>query len=601
MKLKSQSGSILLSTLSFIILLALAAGSILELTMNSYKLTMRNEMRAQARAVAESELEYVYFQWVTQIMGAIPAADTPVVINGLGIADIGDLPIPNHMYAPFLRVHQTQGWQVQRSISYNAAYDYFDGIMPDTNKQGKVTYVTVRIVVLPNTSSYFRNELAVKVGRRFSTTNTSIFQYGVFYQGDLEMAPGNDITIDGDVAANGSIYMASSAGFTLTLNKTVKYLTGDYFNEDSNGNTVLRKPNTLPGGSLVPPVFGTSQATQVSPLPEPENLVGGLDVQEVMSRRPDLFVTDNDVYRAAILPPPAQDPDDYPSYDSVQGDDPVINVTRMYTRAGLLFTVTGNNVVITTPDGTDVTALYSSAVTNVPNTNMYDQREGKNVGITTVDMGALIAAINTNYPTGANDFNGAIYFNLVSSNPTTPRGVKITNAQNVYGRKGLGTTITTNGGLYVQGDFNTTSPHLPDNSTNPAMLMADQITALSSGWNDGDAAANIDATHRVASGDMYIDAGILTGSTAATTTTASGGAQNLVRYLEDWNGKNVTVFGSLGRLFESKTFESVYQQPGNVYHKPANRNFTFDSSLVMHPPAGSPTTTDFKRGSFGVW
>ena len=54
MKLKSRSGSILLSTLSFIILLAVAAASILELTMNSYKLTMRNEMRAQARSVAES-------------------------------------------------------------------------------------------------------------------------------------------------------------------------------------------------------------------------------------------------------------------------------------------------------------------------------------------------------------------------------------------------------------------------------------------------------------------------------------------------------------------------------------------------------------------
>ena len=595
MKLKSQSGSILLSTLSFIILLAVAAASILELTMNSYKLTMRNEMRAQARSVAESELESVYFQWMTQIMAAIPAADTPAILSP--IADIGE--VPTTIQPAYLATHRNQGWVVRRAISYNSVYDYFDGVIPGTTKQGKVTYVTVRIEVLPNASSFFRNELAVRVGRRFASSNTSIFQYGVFYQGDLEMAPGNDVTITGDVAANGSIYMASSAGYHLTLNKQVRYLSGGYFNQDSLGNTVLRKPNTPVGGALVPPVFGTSQATQLAVLNEPENLLGGVDASEMVIRRPDLFPTENDVYRAAILPPPAAT-DEYPSYNSSLGDDPTINVSRMYTRAGLRITVnTDGTVVFTKSDGTIVSGSYTGVVVGAANSAFYDQREGRNVGMTTIDMSALMTALQSNYIAGLNDFNGAIYINVRSSSASTPRGVKIINGANVYGRKGNGTTITTNGGMYVQGDFNTTSAHLSDGSTNPAMIMADQITALSAGWSDTNAGSPI--TSRVATGNININAGILTGNTAATTTVASGGAQNLVRYLENWNGKTVTVFGSLGRLFESTSFESPFQQPGLVYGKPAARNFTFDQSLIKHPPSGSPTTTAFSRGSFFVW
>ena len=614
MNIKSKNGGILLATLSFIILLATAAGSILELTMNSYKLTMRNEMRAQARAVAESELENIYFQWVTRIMAAVPAADTPAALSTL--CDVGD--VPTTVQPAFLDKHRTEGWVVRRSISYNPTYDYFDGTIPNTTKQGKVTYVTVRIEVLPNSHSYFRNELAVRVGRRFASSNTSIFQYGVFYQGDLEMAPGNDVTITGDVAANGSIYMASSVGATLRLNRQVRYLSGGYFNADSSG-TVLRKPNTPVGGTLVAPVFGTSQVSQLEVLSEPENLLGGLDASEIMARRADLFPTENDVYRAAILPPPT-DTDEYPGYVS-GGDDPTINVSRMYTRAGLRITVnTDNTITFTKSDGTVVTANYTGnvidpltsvdlgpIVVGTPNTDFTDLREATRtppatVKMTTINMAALMVKLKdvTNYAVGPDDFNGALYFNLKGSSATTPRAIKIINANDVYGRKGNGTTITTNGGLYLQGDFNTGATHLSDGSTNPAMLMADQITVLSQGWNDANA-SNPSLAARTASGSITINAGILTGNTSATTTVASGGAQNLIRYLENWNGKSVSVLGSLGRLFESQSFHSGFQQPGVVYGKPMARNFVFDTSLLKHPPAGSPTTTGFERGSFFVW
>ena len=619
MKLKSQSGSILLSTLSFVIFLAVAAASVLELTMNSYRLTMRNEVRAQARAVAESEMESIFYQWVTQIMSAVPAADTPVALSAL--ATPGDVPDYAAGAKPaFLAAHRAQNWEIYRSIGYNPTYDFFDGMIPKIKQLGKASFVTVRIEVRAGPNSPFHNEAPVRVGRRFSTTTASIFQYGVFYQGDLEMAPGNDITIDGDVVANGSVYMASTNPGHLTLNKYVKYLSSGYFNTDSLYNTSLRKPNTPVGGTLIAPIFLTSQASQVVPMTEPANLLGGIDAAALSSSRSDLFPTENDVYRAAILPPPDQT-DEYPTADSLQGDDPVINVGRMYTRAGLRITVNADNTVsFTMGDGTAVTSIYNVSnivdtslpitdplrnlgpiVVGSPNSNFYDLREVKNVPMTTINMHALMVAINQNYPTGSGDFNGAIYINLRTSDITVPHGVQLINGQDVTGRRGLGTTVTTNGGLYVKGDYNTASAPLSDGSTNPAMLMGDQITALSAGWNDANAVNGSPLGSRVASADITINAGILTGNTSATTTQASGGAQNLVRYLENWNGHNVTVFGSLGRLFESKTFHSYFQQPLTVYGKPASRNFRFDTSLLKHPPAGSPNTTSFERGSFFVW
>ena len=594
MKLRSQSGGVLLATLSFIILLAVAAASVLELTMNSYKLTMRNEQRAQARVVAESELDYVYYQFMTQIMLAVPADLTPAALSGI----CDQATVPTTVRSAYLAAHRAQGWRVMRAITYNSVFDRSVGLIPGTTKRGTVVYITVYIEVLPPANTYFANELTVRVGRRFASSTTSIFQYGVFYQGDLEFQPGGNVTITGDISANGSIYMGASGGGVLTLNGQVRYMgppPAGYFNQDSLGNTVLRKPNTPVGGALSAPVFSTSQASQLETLSEPENLLGGLDAGEVMARRPDLFPTENDVYRSMILPPPDQT-DEYPTADSTLGDDATISAQRVYNRAGLRVTVNpDNSITITKADGTDVTSTYSSAI--VSTANMYDQRETKNVKMTTIDVGTLTTLLAANYPT----FNGVFYVNSKGSNSSTPGGVKLINAATVPSGNGTGFSLATNGGVYVQGDYNITSPALADGSRNPAMLMADAVTVLSAGWQDANASSSNISVDRVASASVTVNAGILTGNTPASSTVASGGAQNLIRYMEQWTGMNVTLNGSLGRLYQANSFIAPFQQPGVVYRTPAARSFNFDTSLRDHPPAGSPITTAFSRGTFFVW
>ena len=621
MKLKSISGSALLAVMTTVILLSVAAASVLELARSAYQLSVRNEARAQARSVAESELEAVYFQFITQVVTAMPPADVPAALSS--ICDVGSTPSTTR--DAFLKEHRDAGWRVKRSIEFETS---FTGQLPDEpTKTGTVSYVSVRIEVVPGTGNFFSGtSFTMRVGRRFETRATSIFQYGIFFQGDLEMSPGGDVTINGDIAANGSIYMASTRKpdgtmGTLLIKKQVRYLTGGYFNETPSGTTTLYKPNTPPGGTKQAPYFAAvgadqvlAKANQLETLSEPENLLGGSDALELIGRRPDLFASTgpnasdaaslNNVYRSLIVPPPSETTE-YPNYDASQGDDPSISVQRIYNRAGLIVTVnTDNTFSITKVDPvthttSDVKANYAGVVTGT--TSMYDQREAKNVSVTSIDVGALATALGTQY----RDFNGVLYVNVKGSTSTTPRAVRLTNAATVPAgpsstvSNGKGFSVATNGGLYVKGDYNTTTPAMSDGSTNPALLMADAVTLLSNAWDD--TKANQPIATRISSTSTTLNAGILTGNTSATTTTPSGGAQNLIRYLEDWTGKDVVINGSIGRLFDSQSFTSAYQQPGNVYLIPNSRNFVFDSALQNHPPAGSPTTTAFSRGTFFIW
>jgi hypothetical protein len=220
------------------------------------------------------------------------------------------------------------------------------------------------------------------------------------------------------------------------------------------------------------------------------------------------------------------------------------------------------------------------------------------------------------------DFRGLVYVNLKGASVPSPAAIRLINgtnlpynesASNVGGLGGF--SIATNGGIYVKGDYNTSAPvralapnigspvypRSEDGTAGhvPAMLIADCITLLSSAWNDANAAAAL--TSRVAtSGTTYLNAGLLTGNIPATPTTTSGGAQNLVRYLENWSGRSVNFFGSIGRLVTSTIFNAPYGGVGSVYNQP-NRSFTFDHNILLYAPPGTPNTTSFSRGSFFTW
>lgn len=617
-RLRGSRASVLIITLCVLIMLCVAAGSLLDLASNSFRLTMRNDARASARAVAESELEYIYYQFKTLVLAGNAADATPTLLTS--IAENGDT--PSTIRQPFLVNHRNEGWRVKRSVILDRPP--VSGRIPGTTKIGSYTYIIARVEVLPPSSHPFANSASVKVGRRFINSNTSIFQYSVFFQGDLELNPGSDTVINGDIVANGSLYLGPSSGKTLKLNNQVRYLADRYFNKSSAGVTTYSNPNapSVPV-TLVAPTFSTSEATQLETMTEPENLLGGIDATATAKARPDLFgpagnVTpgtwtaaqleeaENNVYRSLISPPPSvatlgSAGTEYPNATAgVTVDDPVISVRRAYNRAGLIVTVETNGTVsinkVVNGVTSNVTAEFIGAITT--GTTMYDQREAKSIKMTTVDVGALKTLLDTQRTAGTFNFNGLLYVNLKNSTSAAPAAVRLVNGASIPRNGDAGFSVATNGGLYVKGSYNTTVIEEPDGSTRnvPAMLMGDALTVLSSSWNDLNASSSIE-NRLAAAGTTTINAGLLTGNKDSNTGQSSGGAQNLVRYLEDWSGKSVAFNGSLGRLFKSTQMTSGFAGPGATY-MPPGRVFSFDSSMLKHTPPGTPTTTAFSRGSF---
>jgi hypothetical protein len=643
MKLKRERGAVMLATMIFVILFAAAAGSVLTFSLYSYRMARRNEVRAQAKAVADSEMDWIYYQFLKQILGGTLPKDTPAALGTLLPCDYstveGATVNPTANCTPYLKAHQDEHWIVRRSITW---LNTTNGQIPDTSQRGDFTYLQVRVEVIPPPDYTYAESVSVRIGRFFSVSNVNVFQYAIFFEGDLEMAPGSDMTVTGDISANGSIYMGAPAGVNLTLINKVRYLTGDYFNYDpATETTVNRKPGT-PGSQLPNyPTWGTSQADQVETMDKPASLVGGTDPAQLVQTRPDLFYDTNDVYRSVIAPPPDDATiTEYPNYPATggQGDEPAVASQRLYNRATLRITVsvdpvTGQPVVHYTkrdPDsGVDTAADGDFANTGDPTTdvvretkNVYDLREGHNVMMTTINVANLNAKLATSYAADHTRFNGTVYVNLKDGDPSYPPAIRLINGETTSplattpSGTPAGFTVVTNGGVYVQGNYNTTQTGTNGDGAptyNPTLIMGDAVTWLSPKWDDTNA-DNINLSARPGTnvdGTTYngtINGGVLTGNIPADASHSSGGAQNLIRYLEDWYnpGSTVLVYGSIGRLFESKYFIRPYpgsasSNPTGVYVQPRVRNFSYDQDLKGTSPPSAPYTTTYSRGGYFNW
>ena len=634
------AGGILLATLFMVTAMLLIVAPLVDLSLQTYKLTMRNRIRAQARAVAESELDYMFYKFMTQVATGSKAEDAPYNLGNLDVVDYitagASDARPTTLRDAFLLVHKNQGWRVKRSMQFVHSEE---GRIPGTTKIGSFSYVTGRVEILPPVGSPLANSVSLRIGRRFVNSSTPIFQYGVFFEGDLELNPGSDTIIDGDVVANGSVFMAPRAGFDLTLKGKIR---SEHFNTLDDGTTeALTNPDApAPVGiTFDDPTFFYTSDQQLEELTERENLLGGIDANASAKSHPELFgptgktdpaswtaadilEAENNVFRSLLVPPPsAASANEYPNASSGAADDANIGAQRLYNRADLVVTVADSGAVTITRSGLDVTASYKAAVvgatSNQAVTELYDNRVSKVVRLTTIDIAALGTAL-----AGDATFNGLMYVNLKNVSSTNPAAVRLINATTLpTNSAGRGFSVVTNGGLYVQGSYNTatsytasngTVTHFTDEDGNPrnipSMLMSDSLTVLSSNFSPS-ATTTIDTrvasltAAETASGGVQVNAGLLTGNVSSGASSSSGGVQNLVRYLEDWTGVDIVYKGSLGRLFNSRWFTAPFSAAGGgrVYRPPNTRTFTFDDNLQTTTPPGTPTSTSFNLGVYFTW
>lgn len=473
------------------------------------------------------------------------------------------------------------------------------------------------------------------VARYFQTTDCSLFQAMMFFQNDLELNIGvTPMTITGLVATNSNLYLSSRGNLTLnnnvsfhgipsTFNPAAKRPTNAIYDASGYAEGVTQTLYDTEKGSwdaFNNPNYANSKSTQLSanvPTLDPLGMSADLAVD---STNPNATGTHEIIER----PVPTSKTD--PNVKSGTTDPVTYAAHRLYNSAGLrifvnrtgtgsvsVYTPSTSNVENSTAAPAALTASIAAAITPDTTTGaIYDYREVSRVHASTIDMSKLTPVLNA-YP----DYNGVVYITDVTNMDTNG---ETANTDAIRIKKGgvlpnSGLTLVTDGAVYVQGDYNTGTTYKADGTPNvqpasntsgdtttytvpgyaakPAAVMGDAVMILSNNWNDTNSSKTLPS--RIASPTTF-NAALVTGQKLTTADSASGGAHNLPRFLEDWGGTNFTYHGSMVELYESKHFDGDWgTQSANIYGPPS-RAWYFETSYLTSPPPGNLRSTTYTRG-----
>jgi hypothetical protein len=150
-----------------------------------------------------------------------------------------------------------------------------------------------------------------------------------------------------------------------------------------------------------------------------------------------------------------------------------------------------------------------------------------------------------------------------------------------------GFSLVTPNPIYVQGNYNANRA--------PALLAGDAVTVLSGSWSDLNGAKLL--TSRIAA-NMIVNAAVITGIVPTGGGAYSGGVENSLRLLEDWNGKTLTFNGAIAVIYYSKIADAPWGGP-EVY-KPPTRAWSYDENLhqAANTPPGMPAVRTVFRSDW---
>ena len=165
-------------------------------------------------------------------------------------------------------------------------------------------------------------------------------------------------------------------------------------------------------------------------------------------------------------------------------------------------------------------------------------------------------------------------------------------------------TIATSHPIYIQGDYNT-------GIWQPASLVGDAITFLSNNWNDADhedavvvmtTPANTTYNGAILAGHSatpcdHEEPGC-TGGAGGYQDWYGGGIENFPRFLENWMGRTVTYVGALVSVHESVNPTGTWNI-GN-YYWPPTRDWSFDVRFeeAENLPPGTPVVGNIIHTAF---
>jgi len=438
-----------------------------------------------------------------------------------------------------------------------------------------------------------------------------VFQFAVFYNLNLEIDPGLAFTINAPVFSNAGLWSGSP---NVVYNSSVQavnavdtssydpFCSGKIDNAGASGGTP--SANFLMAGQPEPNAPSLNLLVDTNNDPVFVRSLLGLPPPDYALGTPAAYSTNGQMYFA-------------------NGADLVVSNAFSGTNFGTLplkgtnFTVyfqsgyyhpplrqvTNDFYLLKTGGSTNWIQFANGALNSrtnmqyagysfLTNVTFYDYREGKTVQAVQLDVAKFRTWLtNVNINGGSNynamkinavgkGLNSVYVYNNVYNNSSQLPAVRMINGQRLPPD---GLTVATPFPMYVKGDYNiqTTGTDSSAGTTNtintvPAALMADSITILSSNWSDAYTSGTALSTR--ISVKATINAAVLDGIVPSSGTNYSGGVENFLRLLENWNNIQLWYNGSIVVMFPSQYATNRWQYPGAYYYAP-NRKWGFDTNF----------------------
>ena len=577
----AESGSSMMVVLGTVTTLAAFVAIAVDYTTNIGRNAQRDRVFANAVEIGDGCLELAFGSW--RRLSATAEAPSTNTFKGV-------IPTPSPGNFPSFRNAVISNFAVQAVdplVTLLSNDPPLSAVLPSasppqTKGPGSGTfsyfYLATVDVTLPHTSGV----RTAKVRRIFEKRYTSAWNWAILYNGDLELHPDSPLTLSGWVHSNEDVYVGngtSVAGVTppanLTLTDRLTYA-GNYRlgfapgDSAHNGHVNLQAP-------VSPADLPPGQEQVYAPFDIKANQFNTTDNNE-----------NNDGYRELI----EKKSDNGPNSD-------VMKDKRLYDQANIAITIdASNNVKVYTGTGHSKTEASGNSPNNSlallahqaaanavkPGYRLQDNREVGEVRIVDFD----VAQFRSYFPSSTTrGWNGIVHITDLSGSSSTKRGIRVTNGARLPTG---GMSVVSSNPVYIKGDFNSgrgsseppsnlgdpDDPDAPGYTRQPASIMADAVTLLSNNWSDGASYAGLSA--RIAS-NTTVNAALVAGNVPSSGGNYSGGAENFVRFLENWNGKTFTYYGSMLNLYASKHAIGTWGK-ANVY-QPAQLNWRFDKSLSV--------------------
>ncbi len=482
------------------------------------------------------------------------------------------------------------------------AFDSFSitkigAVVPERITDGPFTglfSLTQLVEVYAEASDLANNSSAVVITAKAQAI--PIFQFGIFYDKDLEITNGPRLDFAGWVHSNGNIYLSSNNQYFQDLITTPNNVYHDRKDRHLVRNGVFIQDATTADVQLT---FDSRDT------PNPNQFRNNSDSDFDNRLQTNAYNVDS----LKVPLPTGMDPVTVMAPRDA-GDGTLERQAKFAWKADWDIQVPMNlladpadlcNEMISTRDVTGQNVLPTEAECQTIFTLNYDKwyegREQRYVDVIDVNIGALFAWIGTDATRETN----IMYISFTGTSPD-PRGdgdypiVRLLNGATL----GNPITIATQHPLYVQGHYNV-------GVWQASALAGDAITFLSTAWNDG---GHLNATQiRPSAANTNVYAAILAGHSGtpcdhevapcASSVPYGGGLENFPRFLENWSGGRRLLYrGSLVSLHFSQQATGLW---GNgPYYRPPTRDWEFDTRFddPNNLPPGTPVVGNVIHTAF---